>query len=96
MIKFDTSELDRLKKNLEQLEDGIQVSTNDLFTDAFVRQHSRFSTWQEMMDAGGISADEDIQSEWFSEFVRQNSDFESFDAMVEKASAEFVARTLDS
>ena len=88
--------LEKLQRNLKKLEGSQQVSSDELMTDSFIRSNTRFDTWQQMMDAGGVQSSEDIEGPEFSRFIAENSQFADFQAMCEAAGAEYVSKKLFS
>jgi hypothetical protein len=64
--------------------------------DKFVKAHTKYSTLQELVDAGGVNEPSDVNSEAFSEFIADNSDFSSYAEMLQAGYAEFVKRKLAS
>jgi hypothetical protein len=38
-------------------------------TNEFIRENTRFETWPQMMDAGGVESADDITGEAFSEYI---------------------------
>jgi len=94
MIKIDTSGLDELKDNLQSLSGSHEVSTNDLMTDKFVNSETSFDTWEALMNAANVQSSEDLESEWFSDFIRSHTKFDGFQDMLESAAQLYVISRL--
>ena len=94
-VKLDTSGLDRLIEKLEKVDGEHEVSSDDLFTDNFMSRHTKFKTWKEFVDASSIDDINEVHSEKFSEFVADNSEFQSIEEMEQTAGAEWIKRQLE-
>ena len=94
MITLDTTGLDELQKKLQEVDGTHEVSSDDLFTDEFIQKNTRFQTWSELMEAGGVQSSEDIQGESFSTFIAENTDFQGFDDIAGAAAAEYMKKKL--
>jgi hypothetical protein len=94
-MKFEMHGLDAFKKKLEQLEknadaiNGTQVSFAELFDESFMSDHSKFSSLSELVKSGGYSTDAEefakIPDEEFDQFIRENTDFSSWEEMKRSA-----------
>lgn len=96
MIKIDTSGLDELQRKLETLSGTHEISSNDLMTNEFISSETKFSSWEEMMEKGGVKCSEDIQGEVFADFIRSNTKFESFEDMAGEAASLYFAKKLSA
>jgi hypothetical protein len=65
------------------------VKIADLFTDDFIKRHSNFNSLQEMVKASGIELGE-ILNPPFQIFCTYNTDFHSWEAMLNAAKAEYL------
>ncbi|MCY1559694.1 hypothetical protein D9M68_967550 [compost metagenome] len=98
-IKTDFSGLDRLKKNLQELEQTKQVKLGELLNPGFVSKHTPFADLEAMFDASGFKVEtaEDFQAipdaEWEA-FIVANSSFDSWQAMQQAALGELVSAKL--
>jgi hypothetical protein len=77
-----------------------EVPIRDLFNDAFVRAHSEFGSFDEMVAASPSDAETAdelglVPDGLWDEFVAETTDFEDEEAMVFAAIDEWVARQLD-
>jgi len=78
-VKLDMSELERIRNKVAEFEGAQRVPLTDLLSDDLIRQHTRFQSLQAMLDAAGVKSQEDIETEAFSNFVKANSRWESWD-----------------
>jgi hypothetical protein len=96
MANLDLSGLDELQRKLEKVQGTNDVSSDDLFTDEFVSANTHFASWNDLCETYGVeNAEEDCATEKFSDFVREHSDFESFEEMSQAAGAEWIKRQLE-
>ncbi len=96
MANLDKSGLDDFLKKLEKVDGTHDVSSADLFNDEFVNANTQFASWDELCETYGVkNAEEDCATEEFSNFVREHSDFQSFEEMSQTAGAEWIKRQLD-
>ena len=95
-IKNDASALDDLQNELETLDEGVEISTDDLTSDDFIRQNTNFNGWKEMLDAAGVENGDDILSEKFSAFIADNTRFANFDKLAAAVAAEHIAKKFGS
>jgi len=94
MIKIDTTGLEKLQDNLESLSGTHEVSTNDLMTDKFIISETSFGTWEALMNAANVQSSEDLESKWFSDFIRSHTKFDGFQDMLENAAQSYVISRL--
>lgn len=90
-IKKAQQEVQELTKKTEERK---RISFADLFSDAFVQQHSKFNTMQQFVDEGGIESLADFDGEAWDKFVADQTDFASWDDMRHSAQEEWVRRNL--
>jgi hypothetical protein len=94
-------QLERLKRNAERLDGEHAVSFEELFSDAFMRRHTRFPSMQAMFDASPFKiasqADFDAipDNEW-DRYVRSSTTFPNWKDMMQAAGAAYVERKLMS
>ena len=103
-IKFDDSGLKDLEnklKNLDEKEkDGkLEISFEELFYDKFMREHTSFKTFDELLKKSGfkVENEEDFKNipddEW-DIFIKENTKFESWQEMQSEAGAKYVSNQL--
>jgi hypothetical protein len=95
-VKVNKSGIDRIKRNLQKLSGEHSVPMVELMTDTFMSRYTEFPNLQAMIDAGGIEDPVDINSEAFSQFVADHSQFAGWNEMLKKGFAEYAKRTLHS
>jgi len=96
-------ELQKKLKDLSRRAEGLsgqqKVPIPELLTGEFLRQCSRFHSADEMFSASGFKIDsaDDFaaipDTEW-DQFIRTNTSFESWEAMLSQAGGEWAARRL--
>jgi hypothetical protein len=98
--------LEQLIANLEDLQakahelDGThQIPADELFSSQFMRRHTRFCSFGEMVAASGfkVESTEDfaaIPDQDWDQFIRQETSFPNWAAMQEAAGEEWVARKM--
>lgn len=102
-MSFKIEGLDQLSRKLRDLGararalDGThQVRADEMFTHDFMRRHTRFGTFSEMVRASGFTVEsaEDFAAipdrDWDT-FVRQATSFPSWEAMQAAAGKEWLA-----
>jgi hypothetical protein len=87
-VKVDTSGLDDFMRKTREFASRSEFTLTELFSDGFISQKTDFKTLQEMVDAGGINKSEDLDSEAWSQFVADHSQFAGWDDMRFAAYAE--------
>lgn len=106
MLKLNVTGLDATIKRLDQLAqkakalDGKHsVPLSELLTDSFIRSRTRFLSFDEMTKASGFKVEnaDDFEaipdSEW-DDFIRKNTPFESWRAVLDAAAAEWTKAKL--
>jgi hypothetical protein len=93
--------LDRLEKNVKELRGTHKVSITELLTPEFMRRHSAFSSLEELLIAGQLmkvgehvtkESLDAISQERFDKLVSEKTSFTNWDAMIRKASEEYINR----
>lgn len=90
---FDELDLpiDELQSELDKLTENSFVSFEQLFPTSFMQEHSSFSTFDELLDAGGfiVQCQEDFDAIPIAELdkhISLTTDFKNWDDMFEQAS----------
>lgn len=97
-FSFDDSGFREFERKLNAL--GSSVSFAELFTPSFMGRHSRLSSFEQLIEAGGFKVDSEQDflgipdSEWEAVVQRETS-FPSWEAMQAAAASEWVQRQLD-
>lgn len=101
MRGFDKLEKDlkRMQENARKLNGRREVPFSDLFTPEFMRKHTSFSTFNELLKAGGfqVETSEDFEAIPDAEFdahISATTKFPSWEAMLEEATSQYVTRML--
>ncbi|OOE81419.1 hypothetical protein BZG72_11170 [Salinivibrio sp. PR6] len=98
--------MDSLQKKLKKMADGAreldgqhQVAIPDLLTESFLAKHTKFTNAQELFDNSGFKIDspEDFKAipddEW-DQYISSVSSFESWNEMLQSATAEYAKRKM--
>lgn len=106
MSKFKVNGLDELQKQLKQMERAAkklngkqEIPFSKLFTPAFMRKYTSFSSFDELMEAGGFHAEtseefEAIPDAPFDAHVAATTKFSSWEDMLGEATEQYVAKQL--
>lgn len=102
-VKINHKGLERLKENVKGLEGENLVRLDDLLNNDFMSQHTNFSSLNEMFEHGDFNFESKQEFERFlSEqreeidgFVERNTNFKSWDDMIQRAIGEHVSKTLN-
>ena len=89
--------LEELKRNAEEIDGENQVQFSEMFPDFFMMRNTNFSTINEMFDKSGfiLNKQEDldnIPAEKLDQFVKDNTEFETWDEMKQAAGKEWIQR----
>ena len=97
-FEIDTRGLDKLRKKAEDLSGTNHVKLSDLFNVGFVRKNTSFSSVEEMFEKSGleIESEEDIKKnqEVWDEFIKTNTNYAGWEAMLKAASVEWLKKGL--
>jgi hypothetical protein len=99
LIKSDWSGLDKLQKRAEKLDGNQEVPLNELFKASFMDHYTSHSTIDEFIKAGGFVFEtnedfENIPEEKLDQHVRNSTNFESWNEMLNKAGEHWIAKEL--
>ena len=86
--------LSNVQHRLTELEGNHNIPFSELFDRTFMEQHTNVSSFDDFLIQGGYDTDEDSfkaipDNEW-EEYVRNNSDFNSWTDMMETAAKIYV------
>ena len=103
---FKISGFDDLQKELKRLQsaahelDGIhEVPFSELFVPVFMQKYTTFSSFDELLEAGGFHAEtseefEAIPDTPFDEHIARTTKFHDWQEMLDTATEEYVTRKL--
>lgn len=104
MFKIDglselQNKLSELANNARELDGQHSVPLPELLTPSFLSKHTRFLSDDDLFEAGGfkVKSTEDfeaIPSDKLDGFIRSESSFESWQAMLEAAGQEWAVKKL--
>ena len=90
---------EKIQNALHQLDDSNEVPFEDLFTDSFMQEHSKFKTvddFQQALNLPEINSLEILAADDADNIVNQNTDFDDWDAMKNTAGQEYVSRQINA
>ena len=97
-FEIDMRGLDKLLKKAEELSGTNHVKLSDLFNVGFMRKNTSFSSVEEMFEKSGleIKNEEDIKKnqEVWDEFIKTNTNYAGWVAMLKAASVEWLKKGL--
>lgn len=103
---FELKGFDELQNRLQELADKAEklsgeheVSFDELFVDEFMTKHTKFSSFNELLDASPFEVNsaedfEAIPDAEFDQYISQVTNFDSWESMLEEASSGYAARQL--
>lgn len=106
MSSFKITGLDKLEKQLKQMEKGAKelsktkhVSFDNLFPASFMRKYTSYSSMDELLDAGGfkVESQEDFESipdVEFDKHISANTRFRCWEDMLDEATSQYAAKKL--
>jgi len=105
-IEFNTSGLDDFKREIndtiEKIEslDGAQVDFDESFTIEFMQNHAGVSSFDAFLKRGNFKVEkqedfEAIPDDVFDNYVKENTDFSSWEEMFDAATDEYLDSQLD-
>lgn len=98
--------LDKLQKQLKKMEKGAKelekttsVSFGELFTTSFMRKHTKFSSFDDLLSAGGfeVNSSEDFEAipdDVFDNYISSCTKFSSWKNMLDEATSEYALKKL--
>ena len=91
--------LNELAKSAEELAGTNSVSFDELFTAGFMRKHTKFSTFDELLDSSkfDVNSQEDFEAipgDEFDMYIASVTDFEDWDSMLQSAGEDFLSGKL--
>lgn len=106
MSGFKITGLDKLQKQLKEMERSAkelsgtkEVPFSDLFTTSFMRRYTPFSTFDELLEAGGFHADTTeefaaIPDAPFDAHIAATTRFKSWEEMLSTAQEQYITKKL--
>lgn len=88
--------LNRISDNAKQLEGVNSVKVEDLMPPQYIVGQTKFSSVEEFMVAGGITAQEQLEMPEWDQFVAKETKFDSWEEMVKDAGSQWVEKKLMS
>ncbi|MEI2395573.1 hypothetical protein V8V88_09940 [Paenibacillus phytohabitans] len=98
---FDELErnLNNLQNKVQQLEETETVAFTDLFITSFMREYTDYSSFEELLEAGGfeVNSQEDFQNipdDVFDKHIAEHTKFDNWGEMLQQGTNEYIAREL--
>lgn len=88
-----------MARNAEELHGENEVAFEDLFSEQFIQQHTDVTSFEAFVERSQWTVDsteqfEAIPGDEFDEYVSNNSEFGSWESMLERAGTDWVAREI--
>lgn len=105
-MSFEISGLDELERRFEEMEKAAQeleetqfVPFSELFSSSFLKDHSSYTSFEELLASGNFEVNsqadfEAIPDELFDKHISQSTDFPDWKTMLDTASSEYLAKKL--
>lgn len=101
-VNIDTSGLEKLRENMDRLEQDVEVPLLELFSSGFMEAYTTFPDFMSFLEASGLHEGDELTEESFEEipadewdrWVEKNTAFESWDEMISQAGVEWMQREL--
>lgn len=98
-VSLDTSQLDQLRKNLDEISGTHSYSLKEMFPDDFLHKHTKFSSISDFFEATGFKLDsqddlKNLDETALDKFVSENSDFDSWESMKRQAGVELLEKKI--
>lgn len=106
MAGFKNSGLDKLQRDLKRMQQNAkkldgkqQIPFDNLFTRSFMQKHTRYSSIDALLDAGGFHARNNAEFDAIPEkdldaHIRKTTKFKSWEDMLGEATEEYVRKQL--
>ena len=103
-IKFDgfddlIDELEQLAQNAREIDGEHEVPLSELFTQSFMEENTHYSSFGDLLEAGGFHADcaeafDSIPESELDAHIARTTKFDSWESMLEEATGQYVTRKL--
>jgi hypothetical protein len=99
-IKEAQDKLNKIINGVEELEKENSVPLDNLMTDAFVKKHTGYDTFENFIIGSSLVkkseeiTEEIIYSDEFNVYVIKNTDFKSWEEMLQSAAVEYVQKQI--
>ena len=103
-IKFDgfddlIDELEQLAQNARELDGEQKIPMSELFTHSFMEETTPYSSWGDLLEAGGFQADtnealDSIPESELDAHIARTTKFDSWESMFEEATGQYLTRKL--
>lgn len=103
---FKITGFDDVKKHLKQLQENANelaqtksIPLSDLFTESFMEKYTNCSSFEEFLEIGGFEVNskedfENIDDAEFDKHVSNNSQFDTWQLMLDTAAEQYITKKL--
>lgn len=93
--------LEDMAKEIEKLEDKLDVSFDNLFDESFMQKYTSYKTWNELLSKSGfgVKNNEDfkkIPNKKLNRYIRKVTSFKSWEDMLNKATEIYMYERIGS
>jgi len=95
--KTDFSELKKFAKNIDKLSKKQEITLGEILNDTFISKHSQYNNLDNLMSAIGIQSNEELDAfpeNKLDNFINANTDFSSWQDMLQTGSDEYFKKQL--
>ncbi|EDK32558.1 hypothetical protein [Clostridium kluyveri] len=91
--------LEDMSKEIEELENKLDVSFDKLFNESFMQQYTSYKTWNELLSKSGfgVKNDEDfkkIPNKKLNRYIRKVTSFKNWEDMLNKATEIYMYKQI--
>lgn len=84
------SHIDNVKKEAETINGSFQISLEKLLPNSFIEEHTKFSSFAEMLKAASLTPDmlrniDEISKKEFDKFISENTSFRNWEELANAA-----------
>ncbi|WP_368489589.1 hypothetical protein [Clostridium sp. BJN0013] len=91
--------LEDIVKEIEELENKLEVSFDELFNEDFMRQYTSYNTWDELLNKSGFGVKnnedfEKIPNKKLNRYIRKVTSFKNWENMINKATEIYIYKQI--
>lgn len=86
-------------QKLDKIQDGLSysigepdVSIKELMNRRFILENTDFDTWEKLLDAAGVSSENDLNKPDFNEFIKSHTRFDDWESMLIQSANQYSLR----
>ena len=82
--------------NIEKAQEKAGISLPELCNDEFMKTHTKFTSFQELLNSFGAKEADSLENNpQFDSFISQNSEFKTFEELIQSAFAQRLANLFE-